>query len=153
MTKHYLFFPPGISAALGAARASHSSAPIDVLIVERFGCFGGVITTVGMETLGWYRYEGCSVDSEGIGQELERVSKRMGAGDRKWAFNDSECLDTENFKIIADDLLESCGARTLLHTTFVDAGKRKARASEARCARDGAGLFNSANATVTRATR
>ena len=30
----------------------------------RFGCFGGVITTVGMETLGWYRYEGCMNDSE-----------------------------------------------------------------------------------------
>ena len=30
----------------------------------RFGCFGGVITTVGMETLAWYRYEGCVNDTE-----------------------------------------------------------------------------------------
>ena len=33
-------------------------------ICERFGCFGGVITTVGMETLAWYRYEGCVNDTE-----------------------------------------------------------------------------------------
>ena len=45
--------PAGLSAALGARRAG-----ADVILMERFGCFGGVITTVGMETLGWYRYEG-----------------------------------------------------------------------------------------------
>lgn len=45
----------------------------------------------------------------------------MGGSDRKWAFNDSECLDTENFKFIADMLLEEAGCRTLLHTSFVDA--------------------------------
>lgn len=42
--------PSGISAALGARRAG-----ADVVLCERFGCFGGVITTVGMETIGWYR--------------------------------------------------------------------------------------------------
>ncbi len=40
--------PAGLSAALGARRAG-----ADVILMERFGCFGGVITTVGMETLGW----------------------------------------------------------------------------------------------------
>ena len=50
--------PSGLSAALGAARAG-----ADVLLMEKYGCFGGVITTVGMETLGWYRYEG-TVDCE-----------------------------------------------------------------------------------------
>jgi flavin-dependent dehydrogenase len=42
--------PSGLSAALGARRAG-----ADVILMERFGCFGGVITTVGMETLAWYR--------------------------------------------------------------------------------------------------
>ena len=42
--------PSGLSAALGARRAG-----ADVILCERFGCFGGVITTVGMETIGWYR--------------------------------------------------------------------------------------------------
>ena len=51
--------PAGLSAAIGAARAG-----ADTLIIERFGCFGGVVTTVGMETLGWYRYEG-TTDSVG----------------------------------------------------------------------------------------
>ena len=41
----------------------------------RFGCFGGVITTVGMETIAWYRYEG-TVDTEGIGIEMERLAAR-----------------------------------------------------------------------------
>ena len=51
--------PSGLSAAISAARAG-----ADTLICERFGCFGGVITTVGMETLAWYRYEGCVNDTE-----------------------------------------------------------------------------------------
>ena len=41
--------PSGLSAAVSAARVGD----IDVMLVERYGCFGGVITTVGMETLAW----------------------------------------------------------------------------------------------------
>ena len=41
---------PGLSAALAARRAG-----ADVILMEKFGCFGGVITTVGMETIAWYR--------------------------------------------------------------------------------------------------
>ena len=40
----------GLSAALAARRAG-----ADVILMEKFGCFGGVITTVGMETIAWYR--------------------------------------------------------------------------------------------------
>ena len=64
--------PSGISAAIGAARAG-----ADTLIIEKFGCLGGVITTVGMETIGWYRYEG-TVDSVGIGSEMEKITEKMG---------------------------------------------------------------------------
>ena len=53
--------PSGLSAAISSARAG-----ADTILCERFGCFGGVITTVGMETIAWYRYEGCSNDSEVI---------------------------------------------------------------------------------------
>ena len=45
--------PAGLSAALASSRAGAKT-----LLIEKYGCFGGVITTVGMETLGWYRYEG-----------------------------------------------------------------------------------------------
>jgi len=81
--------------------------------MERFGCFGGVITTVGMETLGWYRYEG-TVDTEGIGREMERAAERMG-GTTKWSYNDSDCLDAEKFKLVADNLVMEAGVRPILH--------------------------------------
>ncbi len=90
--------PAGISAALGARRAG-----ADVLLMDRYGCFGGVITTVGIETIGWYRYEGCTNDSEGIGIEMERLAARMG-GTIKWPYNDSQCLDADFFKVVADKL-------------------------------------------------
>jgi hypothetical protein len=95
-------------------------AGADVLLVERFGCFGGVITTVGMETLGWYRYEG-TTDVQGLGIEMERLAEQMG-GAIKWPYNDSQCLDADFFKIVADHLVRSTrNIRPLLHTWVVDA--------------------------------
>ena len=65
-----------------------------------------------------YRYEGTE-DSVGIGAEMERVAKRMG-GSTKWPYNDSECLDAEKFKIIADKLVTEAGIkpRSDLHKTI-----------------------------------
>ena len=40
--------------------------------------FWGVITTVGMETIAWYRYEG-TIDSQGIGIEMEHSVKIGGS--------------------------------------------------------------------------
>ena len=106
--------PAGLSAAIAAARAG-----ADTVLVERYGCFGGTITTVGMETIAWYRYPGTQ-DSEGIGVEMERLAERMG-GTRKWAHNDSQCLDTETFKSIADTLIVESGVRPYLHCTACQA--------------------------------
>jgi len=105
--------PSGLSAALSARRAG-----ADVILMERFGCFGGCITTVGMETLAWYRYEG-TVDTEGIGIEMERLAASMG-GTVKWPYNESECLDADFFKVVADHLVKSSGVRPLLHSYAVD---------------------------------
>jgi len=105
--------PSGLSAALAARRAG-----ADVILMEKFGCFGGVITTVGMETIAWYRYEG-TVDTEGIGIEMERLAASMG-GSIKWPYNDSECLDADFFKIVADHLVRTSGIRPLLHSYAVD---------------------------------
>ena len=105
--------PSGLSAALAARRAG-----ADVILMERFGCFGGVITTVGMETLAWYRYEG-TVDTEGIGIEMERLAASMG-GSVKWPYNNSECLDADFFKVVADHLVRTSGVRPLLHSYAVD---------------------------------
>lgn len=41
----------GLAAAIAAARAG-----VSVARVERFGCFGGNITTVGVEGFAWYRH-------------------------------------------------------------------------------------------------
>lgn len=105
--------PAGISAALAARRAG-----ADTILMERFGCFGGVITTVGMETIAWYRYEG-TVDSEGIGIEMERLAATMG-GTIKWPYNDSECLDADFFKIVADHLITEANVRPYLHCKAVE---------------------------------
>lgn len=44
--------PSGLAAALAAARAG-----AEVTLLERFGCFGGNLTAVGVEGLAWYRHE------------------------------------------------------------------------------------------------
>jgi len=106
--------PAGLSAALAARRAG-----ADVVLCERYGCFGGVITTVGMETMGWYRYEG-TIEGEGIGIEMERVAAQMG-GTIKWPYNESPCLDADFFKVVADQLVKESGIRPLLHTFAVEA--------------------------------
>ena len=105
--------PAGLSAALAAKRAG-----ADTILLERFGCFGGVITTVGIETLAWYRYEG-TVESEGIGVEMERMAAQMG-GTIKWPYNESQCLDADFFKVVADHLIREAGVRPILHCLAVE---------------------------------
>jgi len=65
--------PAGLAAALSAAREG-----VSTMLVERYGCFGGVITQVGVESIAWYRYEG-TIDIEGIGIEFETRALEMGA--------------------------------------------------------------------------
>jgi ribulose 1,5-bisphosphate synthetase/thiazole synthase len=104
--------PGGLAAALAAARAG-----ADVALVERFGCFGGNITAVGVEGFAWYRHEQ-TVEAGGIGREFEERAKAMGA-----AVPESQSLsyelDSEGFKVVADRLVEEAGARPLLHRLFV----------------------------------
>jgi len=104
--------PAGLSAALAAARAG-----ADVILIERYGFFGGTITTAGMETLGWYRYEG-TIEANGLGREMERRAEEMG-GTTKFPYNDSECLDADKFKIVADKLVTENNIRPLLHSMVV----------------------------------
>ena len=49
-----------------------------------------------METIAWYRYEGTE-DCSGIGIGMENLAEKMG-GTRKWAYNNSNCLDAEFLK-------------------------------------------------------
>ena len=57
--------PAGLAAALAASRSG-----VHVTLLERFGCFGGNITAVGVEGFAWYRHD-ATIDSEGIGIEFE----------------------------------------------------------------------------------
>jgi len=104
--------PAGLAAALAGARAG-----VEVTLVERFGCFGGNITAVGVEGMAWYRHEG-TVEAGGIARELELRAYEMGA-----AVPESQSLsfelDAEGFKVVADVLVLEAGIHPMLHRTFV----------------------------------
>ncbi len=104
--------PAGLAAALAAARAG-----VEVTLVERFGCFGGNITAVGVEGMAWYRHEK-TIEAEGIGREFERRAHAMGAASPE-SQSDSFELDAEGFKVVADALVEEAGIRPLLHRLVV----------------------------------
>ena len=90
--------PGGLSAALAAAREG-----VDTMLVERHGCFGGVITQAMIGTIAWYRTNAETVDAGGIGVEFEQRAAAMGAS-RRLFFH--EILDTEVFKHIADRMVQ-----------------------------------------------
>ena len=104
--------PSGLAAALGAARAGG-----EVTLLERFGCFGGNLTAVGVEGLAWYRHEQ-TVEAGGIGWEFEQRAREMDA-----AVPESQSLsheiDAEAFKIVADRLVDEAGVHPMLHRLFV----------------------------------
>ena len=104
--------PAGLAAALAAARAG-----VEVTLLERFGCFGGNITAVGVEGFAWYRHD-ATVDSEGIGIEFEERAKRAGAAVEEPQSN-SHAIDGEAFKAVADDLVLEAGVTPMLHRMFV----------------------------------
>ena len=104
--------PGGLSAALGAARAG-----VEVALVERFGCFGGNLTAVGVEGFAWYRHAN-TVDSEGVGREFEARAQQAGAGTPE-PQSESWAIDAEGFKVVADEMVAEAGIRPMLHRMFV----------------------------------
>ncbi|TPV96067.1 MAG: FAD-dependent oxidoreductase [Myxococcales bacterium FL481] len=104
--------PGGLSAAISAARMG-----VETLLVERYGCFGGNLTHVGVEGIGWYRQEH-TVDVEGIGIEFESRAKAMG-GSSPEPQSRSEAIDAEMFKVVADGWIAEAGVRPLLHSAVV----------------------------------
>lgn len=104
--------PAGLAAALAAARAG-----VRTTLVERFGCYGGNITAVGVEGFAWYRHER-TVEAGGIGREFETRAYELGA-----AVPESQSLsyelDAEGFKVVADLLVAEAGVHGMLHRTGV----------------------------------
>ncbi len=105
--------PGGLPAALAAARAG-----VEVTLVERFGCFGGNLTVVGVEGMHWYRHEE-TVESDGIAREFEERAKEMGAASPESQSLSYE-IDSEGFKLVADQMvLNEPNIRPMLHRQFV----------------------------------
>jgi hypothetical protein len=104
--------PGGLAAALAAARAG-----VSVALVERFGCFGGNITAVGVEGLAWYRHEK-TVEANGIAREFEERAKAMGAATPESQSLSYE-IDSEGFKLVADRLVQEAGIHPMLHRWVV----------------------------------
>ena len=125
--------PGGLAAALAAARAGAKTT-----LLERYGCFGGNITQVGVEGFAWYRHDQ-TIDSEGIGPEFEQRAKSMGAALPEPQSN-SHALDGEAFKYVADQLVEEAGVIPMLHrwvvATIVEKGTLKGVITESKAGRE-----------------
>ena len=105
--------PGGLSAAISSARAG-----VETMLVERYGCFGGNLTHVGVEGIAWYRRPG-TVDVEGIGIEFEQRAKAQNASYDEPQSN-SQGINSELFKVLTDNWIQEAGIRPLLHATAVD---------------------------------
>jgi ribulose 1,5-bisphosphate synthetase/thiazole synthase len=103
--------PAGLAAALAAARTG-----VEVTLVERFGCFGGNITAVGVEGMAGYRHEH-TVEANRIGRDFETRAHEMGAAVPESQSMSFE-LDAEGFKLVADTMVEEAGIRGMLHRVF-----------------------------------
>ena len=104
--------PGGLSAALAAARAG-----AETTLLDRYGCFGGNMTQVGVESIGWYRHE-ATVEADGIGRELEERAAAMGAANPE-SQSLSMGIDGERFKYVADVLVAEAGITPMLHRLAV----------------------------------
>ncbi|HEY4039718.1 MAG TPA: FAD-dependent oxidoreductase [Burkholderiaceae bacterium] len=125
--------PGGLAAALASARAG-----VRTTLVERYGCFGGNITAVGVEGFAWYRHPQ-TVDAEGIVREFEDRAKAMGAASPE-PQSISHALDAEGFKCVADTLVQESGVHPMLHRLFVapivDAGQIRGIVIESKAGRE-----------------
>ena len=111
--------PGGLSAALAAARAGAATT-----LLDRYGCFGGNMTQVGVESIGWYRHEQ-TVEADGIGRELEDRAAAMGAANPE-SQSLSMGIDGERFKYVADVLVAGGG-----HHADAPSARRRSRSSRA----------------------
>ena len=104
--------PAGLAAAIASARAGAHTT-----LIDRYGCFGGNITQVGVEGFAWYRHQ-ATVDSEGIGIEFEQRAKTMDAAMPEPQSN-SFALNGEMFKYVADVLVQEANVTPMLHRLCV----------------------------------
>lgn len=109
--------PAGLAAAASAARCG-----VRTLLVERYGFLGGMGTAAGVTNF-------CGLHAnihgvlrqvvQGVGAELlERIAALGGLNTPHLLFDGrmaAQAYDTAAYKVAADELLETSGARVLLH--------------------------------------
>lgn len=102
--------PAGIAAAIASARVGAHT-----MLIESAGCFGGNITQLGVECVAWFRHEG-TVEAGGLLKEIEDTAVKYHAAEPE-----SQALNPEYFKYVADQMLLEAGVIPLLHCYAVDA--------------------------------
>ena len=102
--------PAGIAASVSSARAGAKT-----VVVERYGCFGGLLSLGAMEPPSWYRLEQTTMPG-GIVEDLDRKMIAMGAVSKTF-FKPSAAVayDTEMFKYAADEFIKENGVIPVLH--------------------------------------
>ena len=89
---------------------------MSVILIERFGCFGGNITSVGVEGFAWYRHEK-TIEAGGLAFEYEQRAIENNAAVPESQSKSYE-LDSEGFKVVADNLVLKAGVCPMLHRAF-----------------------------------
>ena len=106
--------PAGLAAALSAAREG-----VSTMLIERYGCFGGVLTQVGVGSMSWYRHEG-TTDVEGIGIEFERRAVELSSAWYEPLHPRITVIQPDLFKVVADRMIQEAGIVPVLHCLAVE---------------------------------
>lgn len=124
--------PAGMSAAIAASRLG-----VKTMLIERYGCFGGNITLSGVEGFAWYRHRD-TIEAGGLVFEYENAAIDM-CGSNPECQSNSQALDAEQFKTVADKLITESGVIPLLHCyavqTIVEDGAVKGVITESKSGR------------------
>jgi len=107
--------PAGLGAAIGAARAG-----ADVLLVEKHGCVGGMLTAGSVINIRQFN-DFRSLVIGGVGREL--VERLREAGGTQSVAEEGAYVrhDPEVTKFVAQEMVLEAGVRPLLHTQVVGA--------------------------------
>jgi len=113
--------PAGLMAAASAARSGRST-----ILLERYGFLGGAGTMGGLSTFCGLHARVRGEDRQvihGLADELlERLAKLDGINEPHLTINDgilAQAFDISAYKLAADELVTSAGARLLFHATAV----------------------------------
>jgi len=105
--------PAGVCAAVAAARRGAR-----VMLVERYGFFGGM-STAGLVVI-WHKLYGMDLETQvirGLPEELvERLARRNAVRNSRPDGRGHFTIDTEQAKLVFDEVILDAGVTPLLHT-------------------------------------